>query len=276
MNYESLVIGTLSQDAFVMVNKKLAKRLGFTEAGLLAELIFTHNSVKKDNKFFDSGEKGPWFYLTQATVEERLGIKRREHETAIKNLKKEEIIFVKKMGLPSKNYYMINWKKIVDILEGNEPEPAPQSVCTKRTNKDGRNVQTRMDDSYKQGWTKRTSIHIKKKDLEKRLIKRTYKKIVNKEAVNKKSITNMANEFYNEFAVTRWSKEQWLNLIDKIADEMLKSEKAITNHAAYVHAVLKNVAYKHDLKYGKIESPVNLVNSSIPFYNWLEDEGEEK
>src|SRR6476660_7055438 len=118
MNYKNLVIGTLSQNSFVSVNKKLAKRLGFVEAGLLAELIFTHNFAERENAFFENGEHGPWFYLTQAKVEENLGIKRREHENAIKNLVKDEIIIKKKMGLPSKNYYQINWKNIVDILEG--------------------------------------------------------------------------------------------------------------------------------------------------------------
>ena len=43
------------------VNKKLAKQLGFVEAGLWAELIFTHKQAKQENAFFEQGKKGLGF-----------------------------------------------------------------------------------------------------------------------------------------------------------------------------------------------------------------------
>lgn len=296
MNYKALVIGTLSQDSFVSVNKRLAKRLGFVEAGLLAELIFTHKGVAQNQAFFDEGKQGEWFFLTQAKVEEELGIKRREHENAIKKLVAAEVIYKKQMGLPAKSYYVINWRKIVDIVDNSDetpPEPAPQSDCTKRTNKDERNVQTGMDETYKQESTKGTSIHINKKKLEEKEIKKiNNKKIVNKGISNptlnsfKRAevphtisdydgtepygnfIQNIANEFYTEFSVGRWSKKQWQTIVNRISLEIISDERSISNHRKYIYSWLKKIAYSHDLKNGKIEIEYN-GEGTVPFYDWL-------
>jgi hypothetical protein len=209
--YKNLVIGTLSQDSFVMVNKTLAKKIGFVEAGLLAELIFTYKGVEKNNAFYENGEHGPWFYLTQASVEESLGIMRREHENAIKNLCKFGLIIKKRLGIPSKNYYQIDWKKISELFEENDPEPAPQSDCTKRTIKEGLNVQSGLDETYNLDCTKRPFIHIKNKKIKEKDIK----KIKNKNHVNKgisknmenpltkDDITEIANTYYSSFASGR-------------------------------------------------------------------------
>ena len=57
INYENLAIGTLSNDAFAMVNKKLAREIGFVEAGLLSEIISTYRYVKENYDFYKGGEK---------------------------------------------------------------------------------------------------------------------------------------------------------------------------------------------------------------------------
>lgn len=276
MNFENYVIGTLSQDAFVMVNKKLAKQLGFVEAGLLAELIFTHKQAKQENAFFEQGEKGPWFYLTQAKVEERLGMKRREHETAIKNLAKDLVIKKKRMGLPAKNYYQINWEKIVEKLEENDPEPAPLPHCTKRTIKEGRNVQTGLDETYNQDRTKHPFIHINKKNLEKQDIKTSNKNLVNKElnnlsknSLSKLDLTDIANEFYSEFAVGRWGKKQWFNLIDQYTTEIIESGVVLSNPEAYIYSSLQTMATNHDFNNGKVESE---SNGKFSLYDFISKE----
>lgn len=284
MNYKALVIGTLSQDSFVSVNKKLAKQLGFVEAGLLSELIFTYKGVRENKAFFDEGKQGEWFYLTQAKVEEQLGLKRREHENAVKNLAAASVIFKKKMGLPAKSYYLINWEKIGELLSEEAPEPAPQSDCTKRTNKDGRNVQTGLDETYKQDSTECTTIHINKKKLEEKEIKN----IKNKNLVNKgfkNDVANyyprgemleIANAYYAEFTIGRWTKKQWFALTDKMVEDISNSGVAINNLSAYIYGALKAIAYKHDLKNGKVEFKYENENGNVPFYNWLDKwEGEE-
>jgi hypothetical protein len=275
MSYKALVINTLSQDSYVSVNKKLAKKLGFTEAGLLAELIFTYKGAQIYNSFYDNGNQGEWFYLTQATIEDRLGIKRREHDTAIKNLVSKSVIFKKKMGLPAKSYYIINWQRIVDIVDNSDetpPEPAPLSECTKRTNKDGVNVQTRMDEPYKQDSAECTSIHINKKELkEKDKTNINNKKIVNKagELISKDELVNIGNDYYSEFASGRWSKRQWKNIIDKLTTEIVEREVKLRDVKAYMLGCFENIAYSHDLKNGKIEIEYE-QRGNVPFYNWLE------
>lgn len=272
-----LVLGTISSDAFVMVNKKLSKRIGFIEAGLLGELIATFRYAEQESKFFENGDKGEWFYLTQASIEERLGIKRREHDTAIKNLVKSDVIKKERFGLPAKTYYIILWENIETILYEKEPEkasePLIQSDCTNRTNKNVQNVQTRMDESYKQDCTKRTTI---KKNLKKQDIKTNNNYFVNKE--NDIPLENMsfrdylldiANKHYGEFASGRWSKKQWSTLTRTFISEILAEGRKIENHEAYIYGALKNIARSHDLKDGKVTFTER--NSKVVLYNWLED-----
>jgi hypothetical protein len=277
MNYKALVIGTLSQDSFVSVNKTLARRLGFVEAGLLAELIFTHKGVAANNSFFDEGKQGEWFYLTQPKVEEQLGIKRREHDTAIKNLIGANVILKKQLGIPAKSHYLINWKVIVDIVDNSDetpPEPAPQSGCTKRTSKGGRNVHPSVDETYIQESTECTSIHINKKKLEEKEIKQiNNKNLVNKgfqknvaNYLSKDDVTEIANTYYPNFAAGRWSKKQWVALIEQFASECL--DKKIKKPRNYIYASLERMAYAHDFKNGRIEFEYK-GESSVPFYNWI-------
>lgn len=124
LNKKIMVQGVLSKDAFVMVNKRLARFTGFTEAGILGELMATHNMCEnktpmsngKHYDFYNAGEKGEWFYLTQPSIEENLGITRTVHDTAIKNLIKKKLVQKKQMGLPAKSYYLINWDLIFDVM----------------------------------------------------------------------------------------------------------------------------------------------------------------
>ena len=279
MNYKNYVRGTLSSNAFVQVNKQLAKRLGFVEAGLLGELIFTDSYAEETGQYFEGGEHGPWFYLTQAKVEENLGIKRREHENAIKNLVKGSIIQKKKMGLPGKNYYLINWENIAKLYD-EDGEKEPQTLGTdsldetyklertKRTNKNGRNVQTRLDETYKHS--------IDKKELEKRDIKTSNKNLVNKDnqfnldnSLIKDELLELTDEFYIEFATGRWGKEEWFTITDKLATETIDRKVDLTDPAKYIYASLKKIAYNHDFKNGKVDFGEKFKNRKFPHYDWL-------
>jgi hypothetical protein len=267
MNYQNLVLGTLSNDAFVMVNKKLAKKLGFIEAGLLGELISTFRYAKQENAFY----KDEWFYLTQPTVEERLGIKRREHDTAIKNLVKIGIIDKKQMGLPAKGYYFIHWHNIVQLFEENTPQGAPQSDCTKRTNKDVQIVQPSMDETYKLDSTFCTPIITSNK---KDIIKTNNKN--NKTLLTKNDLINICNSFYSTYSVGRWSKKQWTTLIEKYVTETDWNEVAFPN--SFIEGSIKGMARHFDYREGKILYPfdkdgIDYLDSEgkVPFYNWLEE-----
>jgi hypothetical protein len=171
MSTKQIVKELMSDDAFVMVSKKMSREIGFVEAGILGEMISTHNmcDMKATNKqgqkfdFFDGGSKGEWFYLTQPKIEATLNIKRSAHDGAIRTLKKENVITQKKMGLPAKNYYLLNWARIGEILskiveiqhtdDSNENEPKKdaqpliQSACQNSANKGDENQQTKVPES---------------------------------------------------------------------------------------------------------------------------------
>lgn len=95
------------------------------------------------------------------------------------------------------------------------------------------------------------------------------KDIVNKEDVNN-IFKNICNEFYNEFSPGRWNKDNWIKIVDKYINEIIEKEvyKKVPseNWVSYVYSSIKNIAYKHDLKNGKLD----LKNSSEGlFYDWL-------
>lgn len=84
-------------------------------------------------------------------------------------------------------------------------------------------------------------------------------------------LINVANEFYTKFAVSRWSKKQWNGLINRLSTEIIRdSELEIYNHRGYLYRCLENIAYKHDLKNGKVAP--RKINDDLPFYDWWLEE----
>lgn len=118
--------------------------------------------------------------------------------------------------------------------------------------------------------------HLLNKDLETNINKINKDKdtlLINKgiTADNFKTVlTDSCNEFYSEFAVNRWSKQQWNVLIGAFVSETVREGRheniPENNIRAYAYQAIKNMAYKFDLKNGR-------VRSKIPLYNWLEDKG---
>ncbi|MCM3411888.1 hypothetical protein [Metabacillus litoralis] len=86
-------------------------------------------------------------------------------------------------------------------------------------------------------------------------------------------LTDSCNDFYTEFAPTRWNKQQWNTLIESFVNETISEGRYIKVPAdkiqGYAYQSLKNIAYKFDLKNGRIER-------KIPFYNWLENDTDEE
>jgi hypothetical protein len=269
MDLKVLVKGTLSGDAFVMVNKKMAIRLGFSEAGLLGELIATHGMVDQGvngSTFYKNGAEGEWFYLTQPSIEARLGIKRKEHDNGIKKLIKEGLIIKSQKGLPAKSYYRILWERIAEMLS----EPLIPSGCTKGTSLDGRKEHPRVDEKAQLDVTKGTSIITNNNNKE---IRTNNNNFVNKERpLTENDLLNITDSFYNEMANGRWSKDQWFKLTEKLVNEVINSEgyKDIENITGYLRGCLKRACYHYDYKHGLVEF-TQPENSTVPFYNWLEE-----
>lgn len=99
--------------------------------------------------------------------------------------------------------------------------------------------------------------------------------IVNKDDVNndkiKKYFINVSNEFFKDFAPGRWSKEQWDIIINSYVSELIEKQKYTQvpekKWNSYIYNSLKNIAYKHDYKNGKVETLPR--PSEGVFYDWL-------
>lgn len=95
----------LSNDAFTMVNKKLAKTIWIWQAIYLQELI-------SQRKRFWSNE----FYFTQNNMENELGISANTQWRYAKELKEKWLINFEKKWIPARNYYTINDNVIINLL----------------------------------------------------------------------------------------------------------------------------------------------------------------
>jgi hypothetical protein len=109
----NIINNTISQNAFWMVNKKLARYLQSNDAALLlADLIARREFFSGRN---DLDEEGGFFTLSE-TLEEELNLTKEARQKLTKQLETVGFLLVKKKGLPSKNYYYVQDKEIVKVL----------------------------------------------------------------------------------------------------------------------------------------------------------------
>ncbi|GAA5417371.1 hypothetical protein Pryu01_02434 [Paraliobacillus ryukyuensis] len=101
--------------------------------------------------------------------------------------------------------------------------------------------------------------------------------IVNKEDVEsleeiENDFKNICHEYYTDFSIGRWTKDQWLVLVDKYVDEIIQEKRYLkirkNKRKAYVYNSIKNIAHKHDSRNG----PPNNQVDNILHYDYLADE----
>tara|TARA_R100000152_G_C6781427_1_gene215892 strand:+ start:2249 stop:2908 length:660 start_codon:yes stop_codon:yes gene_type:complete len=102
----------LSSTSFLIVNKRLAKRVGLKEAILLSDLI-SKEQYFIENKMLDDG----WFYNTSKNIEQDTTLSRHKQSVAIKNLIKEGFIKTDLRGVPATLHFKIMENKIVNFLK---------------------------------------------------------------------------------------------------------------------------------------------------------------
>lgn len=101
----------LATDSYIQVNKGLIKSLGLHEAILLGELCAEYNYWESQNKLEDN-----MFYSTRENIEENTGLNEHFQRKAMKTLQDAGILTIKRKGVPSKNYYGIDFDKILTSL----------------------------------------------------------------------------------------------------------------------------------------------------------------
>jgi hypothetical protein len=106
-----MIENILSQGAFWMVNKKLAKECGIEASILISELITKRQYL--DESDMDEGE---WFYETREEIEEKTTLSPYQQREAIKKLAEHGFIETKEAGIPSKTYYRVFDNKLLNFL----------------------------------------------------------------------------------------------------------------------------------------------------------------
>lgn len=104
-------------------------------------------------------------------------------------------------------------------------------------------------------------------------------------------LTEAANELYSQFAIGRWDKEQWFNLIAKFVSETIANERyaniSYGKVKGYVYNAVKNMADHHDYKHSEafkqykaaVQGTLEIdeeterieVPNDVEFYNWLKE-----
>lgn len=107
-----MLYNVLSQESFWIVNKTIACKYGIVQALFLSVLYDKFLYYRKNNMLY----KEEWFYCTREQVENDLALSSHEQRISEENLCKVGFIEIKKMGLPAKNYYRIDEKKITEFL----------------------------------------------------------------------------------------------------------------------------------------------------------------
>jgi DNA-binding PadR family transcriptional regulator len=275
------VLDLLRADGSIVVNKRLAHEIGLQEAVIYSELVSLYKYWTNRGELTD----GEWFYCTFPNLEKNTTIKERTARTIVNKLEKQGLIDTKKMGLPAKKYYRIT-DKILEVLglvsnkdgknyrTDNGGDSEGENGDKARHNQHGKNCRTSSENIAEQGRqelppnnTRTNNTKSNNTDLE---------KIVNKES-HKSFLINLCNEHYAEFSVGRWSKKQWNALVNKFVDEIIEEDREIQYPKAYIIESLQTMAYKYDLRHGRIEHrlPSN-PNAKVPFYNWLDERDEDE
>jgi hypothetical protein len=100
----------LSNTAFLILNKELARQIGLKAAILLADLI------SKEEYFISNGMTDGWFFNTEINIENDTTLTPYNQRKCIKILKENKLIEVKRKGIPAKQFFKINEEQVLKFL----------------------------------------------------------------------------------------------------------------------------------------------------------------
>lgn len=123
------IIGLLSTDGYIIYNKKLAKLYGIESAVLIGELCAEHCYYSKTNNLTEDGG----FYSTQDNIEANTTLNSYAQRKAMKVLQDANIVKVKRIGLPARNYYYINNEQLLNIFSEDFEDPNVKSLNTEKS-----------------------------------------------------------------------------------------------------------------------------------------------
>jgi hypothetical protein len=167
---ENTFLQLFGNDAFIPVNKHLAKEIGLVDSVIYGELISLYKYYKSQNQLVDD----KWFYCTIERMEDATSCKKDQQDDAIKRLIKKGMIEKKMKGLPAKRHFSIDITKLIEIYSKKDAQAPSLSAFgnseTKGSEKEKPSVRKNRNQGFGNSETIKRS---NKKNLEKELINTT-------------------------------------------------------------------------------------------------------
>ena len=133
----------LGTQAYWIVNKELAKKLGLGETLLLQHFIDLETLL---------ADEGKPFYQQKDRILEKVPISKYKFTEYCKTLQKHELLTVVKRGVPAKNHYTLSHDKIFNLLSTSQLPSSPlvdQPLDNKDNNKKNKNKEDNIEDDIK-------------------------------------------------------------------------------------------------------------------------------
>lgn len=127
----------LSTNGYIQVNKKLIKLFGLHEAILIGELCSEYVYYEEHNMLEDD-----MFYSTRNNIEENTGLNEHFQRKTFETLTQAGIVEISKKGMPAKNYYRINYDKLLTSLSTSASRDEEQVLHEMNLNN---NIQTNIN-----------------------------------------------------------------------------------------------------------------------------------
>jgi hypothetical protein len=249
---------------------------------LLSQIVYWHLPSRETGKtklrVFKEGQY--WLAKERGDWHEECRISPKQYDRAIKVLEKKEIVELKKFkfnGMPMIHIRLI-WENFLFLLENlkkNEVDPyspmgIPQTVIPESPKGENGNSPKGNSGIDLSGilLTENTDIDYLTENTNKDL-----KKNVNNETnpFGKKGLKKIAMDYYPTFAPGRWSKERYIELVDKMVNELMNGQEIFSraeNPYGYIKGCLKKMASHHDYNQGLTEVK---TDPSLPYFDWLRE-----
>jgi predicted DNA-binding ArsR family transcriptional regulator len=219
---DELVLEKYFEQDFLMVSKPLIRAIGLLGAVWVADIHSKFKYFRKNNMLNEEGE----FFNTQENISRDTNISPFHQSEIVKRLKELEILHVKKKGLPAKNYYKFDYKKLMELIaeyaeysEEENPsdlsEPGQSFIKNNltQTNKSlinnikDNNIKDRFfidsKESIKNGakrhFKKISSIPSKRPSYQEKSLKESYQEKNKKPALKQRNITPEMQELLSEW-----------------------------------------------------------------------------
>lgn len=110
---KDFIIELLDTNGYVKVNKVLIKKFGLLGATFIAGLFSQYETCKQNGWLVDK----EWFCCTVEDMENSIGLGKKGQSSAVAQAESAGILSTKRIGLPAKRYFRINFNILKDILK---------------------------------------------------------------------------------------------------------------------------------------------------------------